>query len=315
MTLGFWILAACMSALVMAVASRIAIGHASAVAHAVGAPPFLIGMTLVAVGTDIPEIVNSIVAASAGHGDVALGDATGSVFTQITFGLGLFPFMAGVAITVERHNARMLAGLTLVGLALGALSYRDGALSRLDASSLLLYWVVGSVTAWKLGVRARPLRPDRLAAGSVLRRTATALTALAVVGAASAVLVGAIVAVSSAVGIPEYVLSFFGAAIATSLPEITVEFVALRKGERDMALGDVFGSCLVDASLAVAAGPLFFPTQITLAPAYRGALLAAIGMAVAGTLLAARGRHDRWSGGLLLGCYLLAYVAMLAPDR
>lgn len=314
MTLGIWILAACMSALVMTAGSRIAISRASAVARAIGAPPFLIGMTLVAVGTDIPEIVNSVVAAYAGHGDITLGDATGSVFTQITFGLGLFPFMAGVAIAVERSNARLLASLTVLGLALGALSYRDGALSRLDAALLLLYWCAGSVVAWKLGARTRPPRPDRSVSGSVLRHTATALAALAVVGAASAVLVSAIAAVSSAVGIPEYVLSFFGAAVATSLPEITVEFVALRKGERDMALGDVFGSCLVDASLAVAAGPLLFPTQVTPSLAYRGAILAAIGTVVAGSLLAARGKHDRWSGGLLVGCYLLAYVVMLAPD-
>lgn len=312
MTLGLWILAACIAALVMALGSRIAIGHAGAVAHALGAPPFLIGMTLLAIGTDIPEIVNSIVAAYSGHGDITLGDATGSVFTQITFGLGLFPFMATAYIVVERRNAWLLAALTVAGLGVGALLYRDGTLSRWDAAALLALWCIASAAAWKLGVRARHLRPmPRSERVSMLRHTLTALMALAIVGAASAVLVGAVAAVSSSVGIPEYVLSFFGAAVATSLPEIAVELTALRRGERDMALGDVLGSCLVDASVAVGIGPLLFPTHVTPALAFRGATLAAAGVVLAGTLLAVRRKHDRLSGAFLLACYAIAYVALL----
>jgi cation:H+ antiporter len=316
MTLALWIIAACASAAVMAMGSRVAIGRAATIAHAVGAPPFLVGMTLLAVGTDIPEIVNSIVAAYAGHGDITLGDATGSVFTQITFGLGLFPFMAGVAILVERRNAWLLSALTVAGLALSALLFGDGVLSQMDAVSLLLYWCVAATVMWNLGVRSKPLRPTtRKEAGSVAGHATVALLALGAVGAASAVLVGAVAAVSSSVGVPEYVLSFFGAAIATSLPEIAVEFTALRRGERDMALGDVFGSCLVDASLAIAAGPLLFATQVTPALAYRGTVLAAVGMIVAGTLLGARRRHDRSSGAFLLACYVAAYFVVFTPGH
>jgi cation:H+ antiporter len=315
-TLFLWILAACGSAAVMAIGSRIAIGRATSVAHAVGAHPFLVGMTLLAVGTDIPEIVNSIVAAYTGHGDITLGDATGSVFTQITFGLGLFPFMAGAAILVERRNTWLLSTLTVAGLALSALLFGDGVLSQMDAVSLLLYWCVAALTTWNLGVRAKPLQPtSSKETGSVPGHVLVALFALGVVGAASAVLVGAVAAVSSSVGVPEYVLSFFGASIATSLPEIAVEFTALRRGERDMALGDVFGSCLVDASLAIAAGPLLFATEVTPALAYRGTVLAAAGMIIAGTLLGARRRHDRWSGTFLLACYVMAYFAVFAPAR
>ncbi len=316
LTVGLWILAAFASAIVMAGGSRIAIGHAGVVARAAGAPPFLVGMTLLAIGTDIPEIVNSVVAAYSGHGDITLGDATGSVFTQITLGLGLFPFMAGVAIVVERRNAWLLAGLTACGLALGVLLYGDGGLSRTDAVSLLLFWCAATAATWRLGARAKHSRsPIRTDAASVARHTILALLALGVVGAVSAVLVGAVVAVSSGVGVPEYVLSFFGASIATSLPETAVELTALRRGERDMALGDVFGSCLVDASLAVAAGPLLFATQVSPALAHRGTVLAAIGTLVAGGLLGFRRKHDRWSGILLLGCYAAAYFGMLAPGR
>ena len=307
MTTGLWILTAVVSAAVMAIGSRRAVVHAAAVAEAIRVPPFLVGMTLVAIGTDIPEIVNSVVAAWSGHGDITLGDATGSVFTQITLGLGLFPFAAGVII-VGRRNVWLLSALTVAGLALGVALYSDGGISRADAVALLAFWLASTVAAWRF--RGPTIAPSPRGARSGRRPAWDALAALGsltVVGGASAVLVGAIAALASAAGIPEYVMSFFAAAVATSLPEIAVELAALRRGERQLALGDVFGSCLVDASLAVAIGPLLFPTDVTPALAWRGAVFAATAMVIAGVVLGARRTHDRRSGALLLICYLAAY--------
>jgi cation:H+ antiporter len=260
------------------------------------------------VGTDIPEIVNSVVAAHAGHGDITLGDTIGSVFTQITFGLGLLPFMAASAIIVERRNLLMLTTLTVAGVAAGAMLYRDGTVSRMDALALMAYWALATTAIWRFRIHAPPIRID---AGRPKRPVAihlfVALLALAVVGGASSVLVGAITAISATFSVPEYVLSFFGAAVATSLPEIAVELTAIRRGQRDIAMGDVLGSCLVDASLALAIGPSLFPTTITPALAFRGAIVAATGVLVAGLAIGLRGRLDRWSGALLLVGYVAAY--------
>lgn len=308
MSIGLWMVAACASALVMMLGSRAAIRHAVTVAEILGLPTFLVGMTLVAVGTDIPEIVNSVVAAHAGHGDITLGDTIGSVFTQITFGLGLLPFMAASAIVVERRNLLMLTALTVTGIAAGWMLYRDGTVSRVDALVLMGYWALATTLIWRFRIHAPPIRvdaerPRRPVAVHVL----AALIALAVVGGASSVLVGAISAVSATFGVPEYILSFFGAAVATSLPEVAVELTAIRRGQRDIALGDVLGSCLVDASLALAIGPALFPTTITPDLAFRGAVIAAAGVLLAGLVTGLRGRLDRFAGALLLLAYVAAY--------
>lgn len=308
MTVVLWILVACASAVVMALGSRAAIMHAVALSEELGAPSFIIGVTLVAVGTDIPEIVNSVVASYAGHGDITLGDATGSVFTQITLGLGLFPFVAGFAIVVVQRDIWLLSALTVAGMVLGAGLYLDGSLSRLDAIVLLAYWCAATSVTWRSAARTGsapfvasvPRRP-------LVSHATRAIAALALVGGASAALVGAVVAISTAAGLPEYLLSFFGAAIATSLPELAVELTALRSGQRDIALGDVLGSCLVDGSLAVAIGPMFFPTLITPGLAYRGVVIAVLAVALAGTVLAVRRKHDHASGGLLLLGYLAGF--------
>jgi cation:H+ antiporter len=112
--------------------------------------------------------------------------------------------------------------------------------------------------------------------------------------------------------VPEYILSFFGASVGTSLPELTVEFTALRRGHREIAMGDVLGS-LVDASLSVAVGPLLFPTLVTAGLAIRGTMIAALTMLLVGLLLGYRGQHDRVTGVALLMTYLGAYLFFLAP--
>jgi cation:H+ antiporter len=135
-----------------------------------------------------------------------------------------------------------------------------------------------------------------------------ALVALAAVGGAAAAVVLAIAAVSAAVGIPEYVLSFFGASVGASMPEVVVELTALRRGHTSLAIGDALGSCMVDASLSIAAGPLLFPIVVTTSLAIRGAIISAVTMLLVGALLGIRKKLDRIAGTLLIVSYFVAYL-------
>jgi len=308
---SLWLLAGVVGFIVMVAACRFAIYHAVAVAEKLRAPPFLIGITLVAVGTDMPELFNSIMSSYLGHGDINVGDSTGSVFTQGSI-LGLFPFFAGSVLRVERRDIILLPSLTIIGLATGVLLMADGALGRSDALILIFIWVVLTAVAWHYGTVAPDTPTSEASAGGALRHAALALVGLAVVGGAAAVVVFAIVSISAAIGVPEYILSFFGASIGTSLPELVVEFTALRRGQRDIAIGDALGSCLVDATLSVAAGPLLFPTPVTASLAIRGAIIAAVMMLLVGALLGVRGKLDRISGAFLIVGYILAYFVLIS---
>ena len=72
--------------------SNKAIDHTTKIALEWGISPFLIGLIIVSIGTDFPEIVNSIVSSSLGHADISIGDSLGSVLTQMTLVIGLLPF-------------------------------------------------------------------------------------------------------------------------------------------------------------------------------------------------------------------------------
>jgi cation:H+ antiporter len=225
-----WLFLGVASAVVMMAASRVALRHAIAVSHRMGIPPFVVGFTLVAIGTDMPEIVNSVVSAYLEHGDVSLGDEVGSVFTQGTLVLGLFPFFMRRP-SFARRDVVLVATLTIVALALGIALTRDDNLSRIDGAGMILVWVGASAIAWGYRTSTPESAERPKTSHSALRHATIAALALAIVGVSAAGLVAAVVKLSATLGVPEYVISFFGAALGTSMPELAVEITALRRGD------------------------------------------------------------------------------------
>ena len=307
-----WIGLGLFGAVLMAGGSRIALREVVALSERMRLAKFVVGVTIVALGTDLPEIVNSIVSSRLGHGDVNLGDSIGSVLAQATLVLGLLPFATRRPLAIGRREVAGLAIATVVLLGLGAALASDGHVSRIDAALL----IGGGLAALASSVRSSSgLEPDPPRSRTLrhpLQHAALAFAALAGVAAGATLLVRAVVATSLALGAPEYALAFFAAALGTSLPELVVNLTAMRRGERAMALGGVLGACLLDASVSAGIGPLLFPTDVSSGAAIRGAAAAAAGTALAAVALLGRGRHDRATGALLLTLYALALLSLVA---
>jgi cation:H+ antiporter len=304
-----WIFVAVAGFGIALLASRTAVQQAAKLAYGFSIPPFIIGVSFFAFGTDVPEIANSVMASLAGHGDLNVGDSVGSVVTQITLIFGLLPFLGG-KFEVGRYRASIISLLTIVALALGAWLVADGYLSRLDGVFLLVIWIATTSIAWRYAPAES--EPVMVGPGGRLAFHATmVILSLLLVAAGAGSAVKALTELSSAFGVPEYLISFFGSSIGTSLPELLVDVTALRQGQRDLAFGDITGSCLVDASLSIGAGPLIAPTAVTAALALRGAGVAMIVMFVASFIIWLRRKHDRLSGSLLLLLYVAVYVAMI----
>jgi cation:H+ antiporter len=291
-------------------ASRLAVQQAGKLAYGLSIPPFIIGITFFAIGTDIPEIANSVMASVAGHGDLNVGDSIGSVVTQITLVLGLFPFIGG-RFVVGRYRAVATSSLTIVALAIGAFLVADGDLSRLDAGLFVLMWALATAVLW----RYAPPRSEPVVVVPGRRRVFHAIMvilSLLLVGTGAGAALKGLIELSTGLGVPEYLISFFGSSVGTSLPELIVDITALRRGERDLALGDLSGACLIDSSLSVGIGPLIAPTAVTAALAVRGAIVAIAVMFLASVVLWVRQKHDRWSGAFLLALYAAVYVMLIA---
>src|SRR5919106_3841968 len=291
-------------------ASELAVSYTRALAAALGAPPFVVGVVLVALGTDLPEIANSIASHLQGEGDVNVGDSVGSTLTQYTFVLGLFPLVAG-ALAISRRQVGLVTVLTMAGLGITIVFVLDGHLDRYEGVALIAAWGAATVATTKLLADGPGDDPPSVRHDGRLVQVLVALGALALVGAGATLAVHSLVRLAEMLGVPEFLLAFFGASVGTSLPEVLVDVTALLRGAPGIALGDALGSSLVDSTLSIGAGPIVFPAEVTPRLGVAGALYSLAAVLIVGTVLGGRRRHDRPSGVLLFALYAVSYVVLL----
>jgi cation:H+ antiporter len=295
------------------VASDVAVAYTRSLAALLGAPPFVVGVVLVALGTDLPEVANSIASHVQNEGDVNVGDSVGSTLTQSTFVLGLFPLVISLII-VSRRQVGLVTALTVGGLALTTLAVADGRLGRVDGIVLVLAWAIAMVLVARLLPKTPPEDPPQVRVQGRLRQASVILVTLGVVGLGATVAVRALVDLSETIGVPEFLLAFFGASFGTSAPEIAVDITALRRGAPAIALGDALGSSLIDSTLSIGIGPVVAPADVTVRLAVVASLYTLAAIALVGLLLVVRRRHDRRSAPVLIGLYLLSYAVLIAAD-
>ena len=235
-------------------ADRFVEGSAAAAGH-FGMPPLLIGMVVVGFGTSAPEMVVSALAASQGNPGLALGNAYGSNITNIALILGITAVIAPIAVhsQVMRKELPILA---LVTLAAAWLLF-DGELSRLDAAGLLVLFAL--LLGWSIWSGMR--KTDDAFATEMDAELAThpmpirnamlwLVVGLVLLIISSRILVWGAVDLATRFGVSDLVIGLTIVAIGTSLPELASSIIAARKGEHDLALGNILGSNLFN-TLAV----------------------------------------------------------------
>lgn len=306
----FWVVTAVVGLALAALSSTRGVDHAVRAAGGLGVPTFVVGFTVVSLGTDLPEIANSVVAAATGHGDVGVGNSIGSVAAQTALVLGLVPLLAR-PIVVDRHNVLLLGGATTGLLLFGVALMADGGLGRVDGTLLVGGW---AVAVWQVYRRTHlpaqqelPL-PARRPGVHVLL---AACWLLLVVGGATVAVVG-LTRAAAALAVPEYLVSFLGLALGTSLPELTVVVTAVRRGQADLAVGDALGASLADASLSAGIGPLVFPVTLTAGLVVPGGLATSVLVGAVVGVLALRGRLGRVVGLLFVAAYLAMVPTLVA---
>ncbi|MCP3990274.1 MAG: sodium:calcium antiporter [Actinomycetia bacterium] len=285
--------------------SRHAVTSALRITDTLNVSPALVGVTVIAIGTDLPEIANSIVATASDHGDLNVGDSMGSVVTQVTLVLGLL-CLFGRDISANRNFVISVGLATVFASTVVWIMVGDGEITHLDGLILILLWFGGTAL---LG--HGELSPRQLVSEGQGSRTAAdigmTLVWLGLVGGFAIGIVQAFLQIADRFGIPEFVGGFIALAIGTSLPELVVDLTAIRRGASSMAVGDVFGSSFVDSTLSVGIGPLLFSSLVS-SEVTTGVAIAAVGVLVA-TILTVRSRSYRWPLGVaLLATYATAQL-------
>jgi cation:H+ antiporter len=292
-------------------ADRFVEGSASTARH-FGMPPLLIGMVIVGFGTSAPEMVVSALAASQGNPGIALGNAYGSNISNIALILGVTALISPIAVHSQVLR-KELPILTLVTV-LAAWQLRDGAITRFDAVVLLavfgglMAWTVwqglrkkedalGSDVAQELDVRAMPLR----------RAVLWLVVGLLLLIVSSRLLVWGVVEIARGFGVSDLIIGLTIVAVGTSLPELASSIIATRKGEHDIALGNVIGSNLFNTLAVVGIAGAIHPMAVGPEVFSRDMLVMAaltLSLFVIGYGFRGSGRINRLEGAALLACYL-----------
>lgn len=220
-----------------------------------GMPSLLIGMVIVGFGTSAPEMAVSALAAMQGNPGIALGNAYGSNITNIALIIGLTALISPIAVhsQVLRKELPILLAVT----ALAAWQLWDGEISRMDALGLLA--VFAGLMAWSIreGMQKKSdslgdeIEQELIAHAMTLRRAIIWLVVgLLLLIVSSRFLVWGAVEIAQAFGVSDLIIGLTIVAVGTSLPELASSVIAARKGEHDIALGNILGSNLFN-TLAV----------------------------------------------------------------
>ena len=285
-----------------------------------GMTPLVIGLTVVAFGTSAPEFAIGIGAAMQGEADIALGNVVGSNIANVLLILGL---CALVSPLVVRRQLIWLDVPVMVAVSFGVLAMSlDGALRRGEGIALVLIglgYVGGLLWMARRGngddADAAADVPANGADAPAWRHVLVLVAGLAVLVLGSQWLVDGAVSIASAMGISELVIGLTVVAIGTSLPEIATSVLAVVRGERDMAVGNIVGSNVFNLLFVLGATAAIAPDGIAVgAAAVRFDLPVMTAVAVACMPIFFTGHCiQRWEGGLFLG-YYVAYVAYLLLD-
>ncbi|MGQ9552452.1 MAG: hypothetical protein ACUVUE_08520, partial [Candidatus Bathycorpusculaceae bacterium] len=123
----------------LAISSDKAVEHSINIATALRISPLMIGLVVVSLGTDFPEIMNAIMSSALGHGNINVGDSFGSVLTQLTLVLGLLPFLAG-RFKVKREEIIVMGACQVLAFIASISIVEKGYISRMNAFFLVASW-------------------------------------------------------------------------------------------------------------------------------------------------------------------------------
>lgn len=298
-------------------ADRFVEGSASTARH-FGMPPLLIGMVIVGFGTSAPEMMVSSLAALQGNPGIAIGNAYGSNIANIALILGLTALISPIAVhsQVLRKELPILLAVTV----LAAWQVSDGEITRKDA--LVLLCVFGGLMVWTIwqGMQKKsdPLGKEieeelEIHVMPVRRAVIWLVVGLVSLIISSRILVWGAIEIAHGFGVSDLIIGLTVVAVGTSLPELASSLIAARKGEHDIALGNVLGSNMFNTLAVVGIAGTIHPVTVGPEVFSRDIMVMAVltvSLFVICYGFRKPGRINRLEGATLLACFA-GYTAFL----
>ncbi|MEX5306424.1 calcium/sodium antiporter [Kocuria sp. CPCC 205258] len=312
---------------------------ASALARRVGISSLVVGLTVVSAATSAPELAVTVGAVLRDEPGLAVGNVVGSNIVNVLLILGLSALVVPLAVKqrLVRFDLPWMVVLS-IGLLLVSL---DGRIGAVDGVVLLAAVVLHTVLTVVIGRRGAPVPAaapsgDRGAGGgtggaedagteeepppaSVPRSVLLVVVGIALLVAGATLLVDGAVSIATSLGVSSLVVGLTVVAVGTSLPELATSVIAVRRGERDLAVGNVVGSNIFNIGVVLGLPALISPEGIPVSgaavaldiPVMLAAAVALLPIAFTGFAVA------RWEGALFVALYAAytGYVVLAATEH
>ncbi len=292
----------------------------SSIAKRFGISEFVIGLTIVGIGTSTPEMVVSFLSSFQGKADMAIGNIVGSnIFNTVTI-LGVTALIA--PLTITRSNLRkdiplnigVTALLILLGINLTIFGYGEDKLSRVDGIVLL------AIFAWYLYSSFKSDTPDQNEE-SEIKVLSIPISLLMIIGGLAGLIIGGKLFVNSATelarmfGVSDKFIAITVMAAGTSMPELATCVVAAFKGRGQLALGNILGSNISNILLILGGTALINPLSFTgMTTVDLGTILLSSVFILLSAFLFKKKELDRAEGTILLlieACYMWYLISHL----
>ena len=286
---------------------------ATGIARKFNLPELLIGATVVSIGTTLPEVMVSTTSALSGHGEIAYGNAIGSVICNTSL-------IAAITVAirpgrVDPKSLRLPVAFFFAAAALYAgIAYTTGYFSQIAGFFLLALFVIYMIaTVWQMksqpapASRGEPVQED----GSTLKDAVLLAAGAALIAVGANLLVDNGTLIAQALGVPESVIALTFVALGTSLPELVTAITSLAKGHGALPLGNVIGANLFNlvlvSGVSVSLAPFPIPQSSEIAGLNASLVLDLPVMFLVMALLTLpalrRGKLSRVQGLVLLAVY------------
>jgi len=279
------------------------IGAAEKIGYSLGISPFIIGVTIVAFGTSLPELATSIIAVMDGTSEIVVGNVVGSNITNILLVLGLTAMAVGT-LKIERDIMKddiplLIGSSLLLWFALSDLRFSivEALIFLSGLAGFLIYSIKGQDEPKREKVKTGALTYLILIAAGVTVYFAATFT------------VSSISDLAMGLGVNPSVVSLSLLALGTSLPEIVVSISAARRGQHSLALGNVIGSNMFN-TYAVMAIPSFIGEIVIPDNIMSFSLPFMVAMTVILWLVTNAKEISFWKAGMLVSFYIF-FIAEL----
>ncbi len=242
---------------------------ASSLAKGMGVPALVVGLTIVAFGTSAPELTVNVYAALTGNTDIALGNIVGSNIANILLILGAAALITPLAVarsTTYKEIPFAILAMLLVwafgndilldGASQSVISATDG-LAFLGIFAIFMYYIVA------LAKSEPPADEAGVTAYSTSYSVGLIIIGLAALVFGGRLLVEQAVYLATLVGLSQAVIGLTVVAVGTSLPELATSVVAARKGQNDIAVGNIVGSNIFNVFWILGISALIAPLPAT----------------------------------------------------